>query len=486
MPQRAVSLAWGIVGLIAVAGVVLAGIDAARAAGRGPAWKRRLLGAGLVLLAALGFSSCSKSEPTASPNRPSAEKPAGAALEETPEWKAILDAWKFVTPLAESRKSTEAQRKVVEEKVVAVKSAGEKLAAAGLITAAEAQLLHAEIANLRAMILRDPPTDCQFTCYDMMTVSPAKESLDRLTARLPLLRQLAEGGVVHPGVIAKILPTVEQDIQRLAEAKTSEDVRAEAEARVKEIRALLARPSGASLDETPEWHALSAAWAESSEVASGKRGAYPFDEAGKKTLLDALAKADADLAKLEAAGLLGEPESAFLKSELALLTLGVQMKRPVEMRMAECYDPMYIPTPAEQGLTNIEERLPLLEKMAASKRISRAVALKVVQTVERDIAAVEEPNAPRPLSEADSARAKDLAGKARTLLARINALLPPTLMCYERMQTGEGAMRGSGARDAQRALLDRLAASGALSPAAAEKARQAIEDEAHGSPGGAA
>lgn len=494
MPQRAMSLAWGIAGLIAVIGVVLVGVNASRAASRGPAWRRRLLGAGLVLMAALGASSCSRADMTSAPTQTPATKPS-AALEETPEWKAILDAWQFTAPLAESRKSTEAQRKVVEEKIAAVKLAGEKLAAAGLISAAEAQLLAGELANLRATILKDPPTDCQVTCYDMMMISPERESLDRLAARLPLLKRLAADAVVHPGVAAKILPAVESDLRRLSEAqpgpqlppdeqKRRATLRAEAETCVKEIKALLGKPA-AALDETPEWKGIAAAWAEASEVASGKRGDYPFDKTGQKKLLDALAKADADVAKFRAAGLLGEAETVFLKIELAQLVAGVQMKRPTEMRMATCYEPMWMPTPAERGLKNLTERVPLVEKMVESGKVSPAAALKVIEALQRDIAAAETSDANRPLSEADQARAAELVKKARAGILRIRPdFLRQT--CYSVILLKEQSMRTPGEFDAQRALLDRLAASGALTAAAAEKAREALADEMRKAAGGEA
>jgi hypothetical protein len=489
MPQRAASLAWGILGLVAVAGVILVGADAFRAAGRGPAWKRKLLSAGLVLMAAMGLSSCGKTETSGTALAgSSAQAPAGAALEETPEWKTVLDAWAFTSPLAESRRSTEAQRKVVEEKVAAVKAATDKLAAAGLITAAEAQLLQTEIANLRTMILRDPPTEPRVLCYDSVDLPPARESLERLAARLPLMKQLAEGGTVQSAVLAKILPAVEADIQRLADAKLvakltpeeqkqAEAVRAEAEARVKEIKALLAKPAatpGASLEETPEWKALTAAWAEAGKATAGERFDYPFDAAGKKALLDALAKADADLGKLRDAGLLGEPETAFLGSELAQLTQGVRMKRPTEMKMASCYDPMTLPTPAEQGLKNLEERLPLLEKMAEEKILNLGVSSLVFHTVNRDLAELAKPDAARSLSEADRARAAELSKAAEVVLPRIMKVRSPQTRCYNLQPVPERSLRDPAA---ERALLDRFTVSGALSADVAQKAREAMDSE---------
>jgi hypothetical protein len=54
MPQRAMHLAMALAGVMAVAGLLAAGIDPERASGRGPRW-RRLIAAGIALLVAIGI-----------------------------------------------------------------------------------------------------------------------------------------------------------------------------------------------------------------------------------------------------------------------------------------------------------------------------------------------------------------------------------------------------------------------------------------------
>jgi hypothetical protein len=57
MPERAFNLLLALAGVAAVALLVVLGADLARSAQRGPRWKRRLIAAGLGLLASLGVAS---------------------------------------------------------------------------------------------------------------------------------------------------------------------------------------------------------------------------------------------------------------------------------------------------------------------------------------------------------------------------------------------------------------------------------------------
>ena len=70
-------------------------------------------------------------------------------------------------------------------------------------------------------------------CYDMMAIRPAKESMQRLSQRLPLLEQLAKEGRLDQSVLAKVLPTMEADLKTLTDekelAKLQPKERAEAE-----------------------------------------------------------------------------------------------------------------------------------------------------------------------------------------------------------------------------------------------------------------
>jgi len=138
------------------------------------------------------------------------------AIADTKQWNAIVAAWRFAQPLAESHKSTTAQRKAADEKLSAAKDAVAALAKAGELSRAEAGLLTAEAETMRAEIYRDPPTDTRVKCYDMAHIPPARQSYERLQQRLPLLKALATSGKIAPAVCEKVLPTVRADLKALA------------------------------------------------------------------------------------------------------------------------------------------------------------------------------------------------------------------------------------------------------------------------------
>ncbi|MHC5057427.1 MAG: hypothetical protein ACYTKD_22360, partial [Planctomycetota bacterium] len=60
MPQRALNVVLATIGICAVAALVVAGADAYVHARRGPKWWRRIVGAGLALVAMLGIGSCDR------------------------------------------------------------------------------------------------------------------------------------------------------------------------------------------------------------------------------------------------------------------------------------------------------------------------------------------------------------------------------------------------------------------------------------------
>ena len=148
---------------------------------------------------------------------------------------------------------------------------------------------------------------------------------------------------------------------------------------------MLAGPASRSiLQESATWQRLTKVWSEAEEVAAGRRGAYPFDAAGKKAMLEALARAGNDVEALARQGLVTSPEASLLAKDLQRLTLGVQAKRPTEMQMATCYRPMML-RPGRESLRRLSERLPLLERMASAKVVHREVLARVASQMQRDL-----------------------------------------------------------------------------------------------------
>ena len=170
---------------------------------------------------------------------------------------------------------------------------------------------------------------------------------------------------VQPGVLEFLLPAAKD-----APAKGAE----------------VAKPG---LDRAPQWQRLMRVWTEAEEVSSGKRGAYPFDEAGKKKLLVELAACGKEVDALTTKKLLTTPEAGLLKKELDRLTKGVQRKRPTSMKRATCYKPAPPLSWPYYGLQRLEGRLALLEKLAGERAIHPAAVRKALAGVVADIQSIE-------------------------------------------------------------------------------------------------
>jgi len=181
--------------------------------------------------------------------------------------------------------------------------------------------------------------------------------------------------------------------------------------------ARLARGERRRLEATSEWKRLVAIWKEAEEIVANKRGSYPFDQAGQSRVLAALGRAQRDLDALVKGGLLAAPAAEILKKDLALLAAGVSRFRPTERKNATCYRPMALPDETALSLGRLRERLPLLERLAASSQLQPAAVEKALLGIERDLARVGDGK----LRPADSRLRASLAAKVASLRARLRA-----------------------------------------------------------------
>ncbi len=177
-----------------------------------------------------------------------------------------------------------------------------------------------------------------------------------------------------------------------------------------------------NLQDSSHWKRLLTIWKDAEDVASGKQGPYPFNKAGKKRMLNVLEKAGADIEALASAGLLCEAEAGLLKLDLARLTRGVQAKRPTEMRMATCYNPMSF-VPARDSMEHLSARLPLLEKLATTDRLNPQVMEKVLVTIDKDVATLGKPENLKKLPEADRPKGEKMRKAAVAHIEKIRAKL---------------------------------------------------------------
>lgn len=178
-----------------------------------------------------------------------------------------------------------------------------------------------------------------------------------------------------------------------------------------------------SLQETVGWLRISTVWNEAEEIASGKRGPYPFDEAGKKRVLAALADAEQEVETLARKGLLNDSEAGLLKLELARLTFGVQAKRPTEEQNATCYRTMSLGDRVKMTAERVAARLPLLEKLAGDKRLNSIVVRKVLAVLEADVAALSDQSQLVGHLAAERPKVEETRKAAAALVARLKAAM---------------------------------------------------------------
>ncbi len=183
----------------------------------------------------------------------------------------------------------------------------------------------------------------------------------------------------------------------------------------------------AAYRDTAEWKQIQYVLGEAEAVASGKRGSYPFDRAGKKQLLAALQKAQGNADSLAKKKLLALAEVGLLKVDLAQLRQRVNGFRPTEMRMATCYEKKSIPYPAELSTRRLKLRLPLLKQLAAAKRLHPVVVRKVLVRVEKNLNTLETPTEVSKLNQAAQADARKLVTEVRVALTSVKKRLdkPP-------------------------------------------------------------
>jgi hypothetical protein len=178
-----------------------------------------------------------------------------------------------------------------------------------------------------------------------------------------------------------------------------------------------------SLEADPDWRKAQDTWREAAAIAGA--GDYPFDEAGQRRLFDALEESRALVRGLAARGLLTESEVGLLQEDIDELVGVVGSKRPTELRMATCYEPMPY-TPVRDTLARLEGRLPLLERLATEETLHPDVVRRVLARVEADLEHLESeewlashPDHSVPDLEPVRARARE----ARAAIERIEARL---------------------------------------------------------------
>ncbi len=123
------------------------------------------------------------------------------------------------------------------------------------------------------------------------------------------------------------------------------------------------------------------------EVASRPPGTYPFDQAARQALLKGLTEARKVIQEMVRAGQLTAAEAEFLQAEVAALGRQVAEFRPVEMKLATCYEVVPLSLRARQEAGRLQKRLALLQKVAAQRSVDRRVLALVRAEIDSELRA---------------------------------------------------------------------------------------------------
>lgn len=273
------------------------------------------------------------------------------------------------------------------------------------------------------------------TCYMPPFEPPAQPQdldmrLKRLNDRVILLANLTREQKLQSEAINTTIATIERDLADLAalqgltdEQRKNVDARVvDARNRVARARAMLAVGGQRELADTEQWKSVAATWAAAAEIAAGKKGDYPFDEAGKEKLRTDIRQAKAHVDTLWLADLLTLPEAGLMTAGLDRLDRKVNAFRTTEEQGWTCYLMIYNP-PARDSMQRLEARLPLLEKLTLQKKINAKVTDRVLASIEGDVATLDDPKAKEGLSESERARAEALHTQAKAQVERVKAIL---------------------------------------------------------------
>jgi hypothetical protein len=261
MPHRIYLSVMGVVGLLMVFALMALRRDVGRHARTGRGLKQRLITAGLILAAAMGFgptlvgtgSGCKKPAPGKgvptegkSPNDPTTSRTPAAPMDPLAKIGRTIDQAEAV---ASGRKGIHPFSRVEKKRLLAgLDQANTALAAlqsSGRLEAFDADLLQKDLALLKRRVSIYRPTEMlTLSCYIAMPpVERGRASLAMVTSRLALLEKLVTSGKVPSKVLAKLLTRVEVELTGLEspkiQAKLHPVQRTKAQAAVAKARSMM-------------------------------------------------------------------------------------------------------------------------------------------------------------------------------------------------------------------------------------------------------
>lgn len=434
MPQRITSvltIVLGLAGLLAVGVLIAMRIDARRAAATGPKWKRRLVAAGLALLAITGASPAGGKDVGAASQRTCYKpapmsRPAAVNLADKPEWQRLCQTWAQAQDVASDALGPYPFNEGGQKQLLDDLAAGEKdvaaLLTAGALSRAEADLLTADLKALAQRVREYRPAEMKMaTCYKPVSIMEVtRERVKGVQGRLELLEKLAEQETLQPAVVYKVLAGVERQLavagpevlKAIGEAGNFEQTRQAAQVKMATIRAKIAGAFTAP-EQTPQWATITAAWKFVAPLAQSHKSTQ-----AQRTAADAKFSAAKDAAIwLGAAGLLATSEVELLLKEAGRLTREVYLDPPTDTEVL-CYQMMAL-VPARESLARVTQRVPLLANLAGSDKVHKGVLEKVVPSLEADLATLSDAKQTAALTSDECTQAAALAKQAAEDLAKI-------------------------------------------------------------------
>ena len=178
-------------------------------------------------------------------------------------------------------------------------------------------------------------------------------------------------------------------------------------------------PAAASLEESADWKAVTAAWDFCMPLATSGKST----EAQRKEADEKLSAAGQAVDRLVKAGLLAGAEGGLLASEIAKIKADVYRYPPTDCTF-RCYRVAHLP-PAQRSFERLAQRLPLVEALVKAGKVNPAAAGKVMASIEADLAILaDEKKLAEIRDEAQRKEAGEKRDAVRAQLEKLKELLP--------------------------------------------------------------
>ncbi len=255
-----------------------------------------------------------------------------------------------------------------------------------------------------------------------------------LRERLPLLEKLIAEAKLDPGVARTALAAAEMDLGRISmhpcsgpgmSAEEMTAIRDLARPIVERLRARLGEP--VSLEEAPEWKALTGQWDDAAAALAVEPGAPAFDSQTQQRLADALERLlHADLPRLLGAGLLSEPEARLLELDLVRLSGAVRRARVSDRETTPTVASSGLPVPpAGESARDIGLRAESLKKILASGVAHPAALRRILASVRKDLEVLDRPASYDLMGATERAKAEQIRDAVKAEVEKLKNLLGP-------------------------------------------------------------